>query len=154
MEVSQGGMLNDSGSHIFDVLLWSTGLTPSSVCCFADSHETPVDIDTATTIKFKEGALATVSIMGHAATWHERHVITMESAMITWTDGKTVLKERDKDEVEIGDWPGATTPDRNFFDAVLGRAEVLAPFECGMDVVKLTRACYESAEAGGSAVSL
>ncbi|MCH7945060.1 MAG: Gfo/Idh/MocA family oxidoreductase, partial [Armatimonadetes bacterium] len=36
-EVSQGGMLNDSGSHIFDILLWTTGLTPESVCCFADN---------------------------------------------------------------------------------------------------------------------
>lgn len=154
MEVSQGGMLNDSGSHIFDILLWTTDLTPSSVCCFADFRSTPVDIDTATTIQFKEGALATVSVMGHAATWHERHVITLENAMITWTDGKTILHQRGEDDKEFGDWPEATTPDRNFIDAVLGRSEVLAPFECAMDVVKLTRACYESAEAGGSAVTL
>ncbi|MCH7904126.1 MAG: Gfo/Idh/MocA family oxidoreductase [Armatimonadetes bacterium] len=153
-EISQGGMLNDSGSHIFDILLWTTGLTPASVCCFADNCGTPVDIDTATTIQFKGGALATVSVMGHAATWHERHVITLENAIITWTDGKTMLQERGSDEQEVDDWPEATTPDANFIDAVLGRGEVLAPFECGMDVVRLTRACYESAEAGGSAVDL
>ncbi|MCH8978054.1 MAG: Gfo/Idh/MocA family oxidoreductase [Armatimonadetes bacterium] len=153
-ETSQGGMLNDSGSHIFDILLWTTGLTPSSVCCFADNRGTAVDIDTATTIKFKDGALATVSVIGHAANWHERHVIALENAMITWTDGKTTLRERGSDEQEVGDWPDATTPDANFIDAVLGRGEVLAPFECGMDVVRLTRACYESAEAGGAVVSL
>ena len=153
-EISQGGMLNDSGSHIFDILLWTTGLTPASVCCFADNRGTRVDIDTATTIRFEGGALATVSVMGHAATWHERHVITLENAIITWTDGKTVIRERGSDEREVGDWPEATTPDANFINAVLGRGEVLAPFECGMDVVRLTRACYESAEAGGSAVSL
>ena len=158
-EVSQGGMLNDSGSHIFDVLLWSTGLTPSSVCCFADNRGTRVDIDTATTIQFKEGALATVSIMGNANMWHERHVFVLERAMITWTDGVTEMRQRTGTDTPgelqtLGDWPAATTPDKNFIDAVLGRAEVLAPFECGMDVVKLTRACYESAEAGGKAVEL
>lgn len=153
-DVSQGGMLNDSGSHIFDILLWTTGLTPSSVCCFSDNRGTRVDIDTATTIRFEEGALATVSVMGHAANWHERHVMVLENATITWTDGKIVLRERGSEDVEVGDWPDATTPDANFIEAVLGRGEVLAPFECGMDVVRLTRACYESAAAGGATVSL
>lgn len=157
--ISQGGMLNDSGSHIFDILLWTTGLQPETVSCMADNRETPVDIDTVTNVRFSNGTMASVSVMGHANAWHERHVFVLERAIITWTDGVTDLRPRTGTDTPaepqvLGDWPKPTTPDRNFIDAVLGYGEVLAPFECGMDVVRLTRACYESAERGGTVVTL
>ncbi|MEX2242720.1 MAG: Gfo/Idh/MocA family oxidoreductase [Fimbriimonadaceae bacterium] len=153
-DLSQGGMLNDSGSHIFDILLWTTGLRPQKVSCMTDNRGTPVEIDSVTSVRFDGGAMAAVCVMGHACKWHERHVITMEDAIVTWTDGVTELTPRGGEPQVLGDWPPATTPDANFIDAVLGRAEVLAPFECGLDVVRLTRACYESAESGGRPVSL
>jgi predicted dehydrogenase len=154
-DVSQGGMLNDSGSHIFDIVLWTTGLVPQAVTCLTDNRATAVEIDSVTSICFEGGALASVCVMGHAPTWHERHVITLESAIVIWTDGKLELTAREGYDSTVPlEWPPATTPDQNFIDAVLGRSEVLAPFECGMDVVRLTRACYESAEKGGSPVSL
>lgn len=154
-DISQGGMLNDSGSHIFDLLLWTTGLQPSQVSCISDNRGTSVDIDTVTSIRFAGGAMASVCVMGHACAWHERHVFVLENAMVSWTDGVVELKaRRDTPSTPPLDWPTPTTPDQNFVDAILGRAEVLAPFECGLDVVRLTRACYESAEKGGEVVKL
>ncbi len=153
-DLSQGGMLNDSGSHIVDVVLWTTGLRPVSVTCMADNRGTPVDIDTVTTVRFDGGAMASVCVMGHACKWHERHVIALEGAMVSWTDGVVELTPRGGEPQAMGDWPAATTPDANFIGAVLGRDPVLAPFECGMDVVRITRACYESAERGGAPVSI
>ena len=158
-DVSQGGMLNDSGSHIFDILLWTTGLRPVSVCCKADNRGTPVDIDTVSAIRFDGGAMASVAVMGHACAWHERHVFVLEGGIVTWTDGVTELRRRTGTDTPaepevLKDWPEPTTPDRNFIDAVLGRGSVLAPFECGADVVRLTRACYESATKEGAPVTL
>lgn len=153
-DVSQGGMLNDSGSHIFDVLLWTTGLSPNSVSCKLDNRGTPVEIDSVTSVRFSNGALASVCVMGNAPTWHERHVVTLDGAFVTWTDGVLELTERDGSKSVVTPEAKAVTPDQNFIDSVLGRAEVLAPFECGMDVVRLTRACYESAEGGGTPVAL
>ena len=153
-DLSQGGMLNDSGSHIFDILLWTTGLRPKAVSCMSDNRGTPVEIDSVTSVRFEGGAMATVCVMGHACKWHERHVITMENAIVSWTDGALELTPRGGDPQVKSDWPAAQSPDANFVDAVLGRGKVLAPFECGMDVVRLTRACYESAAKGGAPVSL
>ena len=44
--------------------------------------------------------------------------------------------------------PGAGSPDRNFFDAILGRDEVQVPPECGLRVIELTEAAWESARTG------
>ena len=153
-DLSQGGMLNDSGSHIFDILLWSTGLRPVSVSCVTDNRGTPVEIDSVTSVRFSDGAIAAICVMGHACTWHERHVIVLERGMITWTDGKLEVIARDGVDATLPPSHAPMTPDQNFIDAIFGRAEVLAPFECGLDVVRLTRACYESAAVGGAPVSL
>ena len=44
--------------------------------------------------------------------------------------------------------PEASTPDRNFFDAILGRDTVQVPPECGLRVIELTEAAWESARTG------
>ncbi len=40
------------------------------------------------------------------------------------------------------------TPDRNFVDAILGRDVVQVPPECGLRVIELTEAAWESAKVG------
>ena len=44
--------------------------------------------------------------------------------------------------------PGATSPDRNFVDAILGRDEIQVPAVCGLRVIELTEAAWESARTG------
>ena len=154
LDISQGGMLNDSGSHIFDILLWTTDLNPVAVNCQLNNRDCEVEIDSVSSILFDGGTIANVSVFGHAATWHERHLMTFENALLTWTDGKMEVQERGKDLQEIGNWPEATTPDANFYGAIRGECEVLAPFECAQGVVKLTAACYESARTNGATVNL
>ena len=127
-EISQGGMLNDSGSHIFDIVLWTSGLRPVSVACMSDNRGTLVDIDTVTSVRFEGGAMASISVMGHACKWHERHVITLEDAIVSWTDGVIELTPRGGEPQTMKDWPATTTPDANFIDAVLGRGQVPRAF--------------------------
>ena len=47
---------------------------------------------------------------------------------------------------------GGGSTDQNFIDAILGRAEVVAPFECGLRVIELTEAAWKSSEQGGAPV--
>ncbi|KAF9112754.1 hypothetical protein BGX30_007193, partial [Mortierella sp. GBA39] len=60
--LSGGGFLMDSGSHIIDVLLWTTGLTPVDVKPQLHMHGAPVEIDTFTSIRFAEGAVAGLNL--------------------------------------------------------------------------------------------
>ena len=49
---------------------------------------------------------------------------------------------------------GGTTADQNFIDAILGKGNVESPFECGLEVIRLTEAAWKSAENGGNSVSV
>ncbi len=45
-ELSGRGQLNDSGSHLPDIIFWMTDLGVSEVSAFCDDLGTPVDINT------------------------------------------------------------------------------------------------------------
>ncbi|MBW7461838.1 gfo/Idh/MocA family oxidoreductase, partial [Paenibacillus sepulcri] len=80
--LSGGGFLMDSGSHIIDVLLWTTGLTPVDVKPQLHMHGAPVEIDTFTSIRFAEGAVAGLNLVGFAPCWHETFVFCGEDGGI------------------------------------------------------------------------
>lgn len=74
-ELSGGGMLMDSGSDIIDVLLWTTGLTPVEVKPNIHLQGAPVEIDSFTSVRFAEGAVAGLNIVGYAPCWHETYIL-------------------------------------------------------------------------------
>jgi predicted dehydrogenase len=47
---------------------------------------------------------------------------------------------------------GGSTPDQNFIHAILGKVECESPFECGLEVIRLTEAAWQSSALNGSAV--
>jgi hypothetical protein len=49
---------------------------------------------------------------------------------------------------------GGSTPDKNFIESILGRVACESPFECGLEVIRLTEAAWESAAKGGAAISV
>lgn len=70
-ELSGGGQINDSGSHLIDIILWVSGLRVAEVAAYQEFFDVPVDINTAATIKFTNGALGTLSVIGNAPAWWE-----------------------------------------------------------------------------------
>src|SRR5690606_3146051 len=125
--LSGGGMLMDSGSHILDVLLWTTGLTPVEVQTRLHNQNTPVEIDSFTSIRFAEGAIAGVNIIGNAPCWHETYVFCGEEGGIFYDNGKITVR-RYRQEPEIPSLPVRTTnQDKSFIDAILGRHEIMVP---------------------------
>lgn len=145
LSLSGGGQINDSGSHMIDIILWATGLQAVSVSAVMDNLDTEVDINSVVNIKFNSGALGTLTIVGDAALWHERHYIWFEEAMVAYEDGQLHVSTRDGTRTLISRFPEAISPADNFVDACLGKAEVQATFENGAATIALTEAAWKSA---------
>jgi len=150
--LSGGGQLNDTGSHLVDILLWVTGLRPAEVRAFCDNRGTPVDIDSSVAIRFEGGALGTICIWGDAPGWYEDVTIGCERGAFLVRNGKLSMLDEAGNRLNCEIIQGGSTPDQNFVDVILGRAENLAPFECGLRVAELTQAAWRSNAQGGAAI--
>lgn len=146
-ELSGGGQLNDSGSHLLDMVLWLTGLTAESVHAFIDNCGTPVDINSALAIKFTNGAQGTVSVVGDSACrWYEDFTIWGTKGTIFYRNGKLLHCNESGEMIEPTDLPPGGNHDQGFCDAILGRDKNWVPPECGLRVIQLTEAAWKSAK--------
>ncbi|GGJ04931.1 scyllo-inositol 2-dehydrogenase (NADP(+)) [Alicyclobacillus cellulosilyticus] len=151
--LSCGGQLNDSGSHLLDVVLWMTGAAPKSVMARIDHRGAPVDIDSALTVTLDNGAIATFNIVGSASIeWWEDVSVHGTKGTALYRNGRLFVAregERHPQPVPETEFPPSSDPDRNFVDLILGRVSApAAPAECGLAVARLTEAAWESAETG------
>lgn len=154
MSLSGGGQINDSGSHMVDILLWMTGLRAKRVSAMMDNRGAEVDIDSVVNIDFEGRAYGSLTIIGDACLWHERHHIWLERAALLIEEDTLNVIEEDGTKTTKSDWPKAVTPDENFLDAVSTGAPVLAPFECGLRTIELTEAAWRSAAADGAPMTV
>lgn len=150
--LSGGGQMYDSGAHLLNSLVWSVEQPVSEVHAFVDNQDTPVDINGTVNIRFADGTLATIVISGNCP-----------------NDGGGMVFLFDGGRVEIDGWGGSwirvfkggvgavkyppitykpQTPDDNFIDAILGRAEPLTGPINGVIQSELMDAIYESARTG------
>lgn len=153
-ELSGGGQINDSGSHMIDILLWATGLRARRVSAMMDNRGTKVDIESIVSIEFEDRAYGSLTIIGDACLWHERHHVWLEKAALIIEGEDVLLIDEDGRHHRVSHWPSAVSPDRNFVDAILKGGEVLAPFECGLRTMELTEAAWRSAALGGQPVEI
>ena len=155
-ELSGGGQMYDSGAHIFNSLVWSIEAPVENVFAMTDNLDTPVDINSVVAIKFKNGVLATMTINGNSASAGAGMVYNFEQARVEvdgW-NGKWV-KAFDKGygstELPIELEGETQTPNDNFIDAILDRAEPLTSPQNGINQSELMDAIYQSAQSGQSA---
>ena len=153
--LSGGGQLNDTGSHLVDVTLWTTGLRAAKVSAFIESFDRRVDINSVVNIEFDNGALGTVIVNGNAPVWHEEFIITGSKGAIMQGHGKFLHQDRETGAVwQVDGLRDRGNPDANFIDAILDGAEIQVPPECGLRVIELTQAAYESAKQGGKVIEI
>jgi predicted dehydrogenase len=150
--LSGGGQVHDTGSHLIEVLLWTTGITPESVSARMDNRGTPVDINSVLAVQCANGVLGTLTICGDAKGGY--FVITI------WCDNGTFYARSGGDftvqrpdgttyKPEAEDMPEGTDMIRNFVAAIHGEEEIAVPPSNAVGVMELTEAAWRSAAEGG-----
>jgi predicted dehydrogenase len=154
MALSGGGQLNDSGSHLIDIILWMTGLQPAEVFAFQDNLQAEVDILTGMTVKFDGGMICNISVVGHAVNWLEDITIWGEEGTLA-IRGEEVWKWKDqtREIVPASELDAASDPDANFINAVRGKEQVQATPADALKVIQLSEAAWASG-ASGQAVAV
>ena len=154
--LSGGGQLNDSGSHLLDIVLWMVDQDPVEVSAQMEYFDAEVDINTSMTVRFENGAIANFSVVGNGpgpGMWEDITIWGQQGAFYSRNGALTC--KYGSDPVEITDLPTRfTSPDQNFVDAILGRDSVQVPTICGLRVIQLTEAAWASAEQGGKPVAV
>ena len=143
--LSGGGFLMDSGSHIIDVLLWTTGLTPIEVKSRLSQQGAPVEIDTFTSILFEGGAVAGLNLVGCSPIWYETYAFCGDKGGIFYENDKITLHRAGQEPITPKLSKPETNSNQSFIDAILGKHEVKVPGEFALKVVKLSETIYEEA---------
>lgn len=145
--LSGGGQLNDSGSHLLAVLLFTTGLTVDRVAAFIDNLGVAVDINSALTLEFVGGAQGNISVVGNSPTWHEDLTIWAENGVFFMRNGKLEVCDADghRSTPTAEEMPTGSNPDDNYIAAILGKEPVGSPPIWGLRVIELTEAAWKSA---------
>ena len=156
-EISGGGMLLDTGSHLLDLLLFATGLDLHKVTAYSSNLSAPVEINSSVSLEFAGGCLGSVAVIGHAVSSIYEAVnifgaegsIRIEAGRVPGRSEVEISRQSYSDGlVELGELPDGSTPDANFIDAILGRDDVKSPGEAGLAVIRLTEAIQESVRLG------
>jgi len=154
--LSGGGQMYDSGAHMFNSLVWSVEQPIAEVLAFVDNVGSPVDINGTVNIRFANGVLAVMTIVGNCPASGNGMVYTFDGGRIDidgWGGGWIKVykgsQEVPQEELPLGGESG--TPNDNFIDAILGRAEPRTSPLNGVIQSELMDAIYESARTGAIA---
>lgn len=152
MALSCGGQLNDSGSHLLDIVLWMTGLQPETAFAFQDNCGTEVDILTAMSVRAQGGALLNFSVVAKSVNFVEDITLWGSRGTIAIRHGGEVWRwESDQKQWKVPkrQLPPSRRPDDNFLAVLRGQeTEIAAPAECGLAVMRLSEAVWKSAATG------
>lgn len=150
-EFSGGGQAYDSGAHLLNSLCWSVESDIAEVFTFLDNRGTSVDINASINLRFTNGVMANVVVSGNCATDGADLHFMFEHGRIDidgW-EGKWIKVWQGNERVKYPVIPGEPqTPNDNFVDAILGRAEPRTSIQNGIVQSELMDAIYESAKTG------
>lgn len=158
-----GGQLYDSGSHLLDALLWTTGSEPVRVASITENRGHEVDVNTAlsaTLDRDGDRISASIGVTGDGTAYPS----TSEGLIIWGTEGRIqyiddTLTVAEKDSIDrtayeteitgdVGFEPLVRAKLGHFFSAITGEAEIAVSGEYGLLVTALTEAAYEASESG------
>ncbi|MCX5658514.1 MAG: Gfo/Idh/MocA family oxidoreductase [Planctomycetota bacterium] len=151
-ELSGGGQAYDSGAHLLNSLCWSVESNVAEVFAFVDNHGTPVDINSAFVIRFENGVMASIAIGGNSPGGGSHMAYMFDGGRVEidpWGSSFMNVFGANGSKVKWPAIPGKDqTPDDNFIDAILGRAEPRTSPANGIIQSELMDAIYESAKTG------
>ena len=148
-KLSCGGQLNDSGSHVVDMLLWCTGLQATEVFAQINNYDRQVDVDSAVTVRFTNGAIGNVTVLGSTPGYWEMFGIWGVEGGVAYDITSGLRRQVFGAGEEKPELPAASSdPDANFVRTILGQEENQVPAECGLRVIQLTEAAWKSGYSG------
>lgn len=154
-DLSGGGQLYDTGSHVIDAVLWTTGLTPTAVSAsMVFWEEDPrVDIQAALTIEFEEDAVATVAVSGDTPVVREHHHYWGNDGGVfiegrNWNDRTVRVIGSDSTESHPGTADRYPNKVVGFVESIRKGEPPVATADDAVAVTAVTEAAYESAETG------
>ena len=159
MALGGGGQLSDSGSHLMDMLLWTTGLRVTEVDARTREYGKEVEVDGAATLLFDNGSIGTLSIIGSGHTFWERLTVTAKhgSVRADWaaSGGTEVISQETAATTgealttyEVADLPEGTHPDNHFLAVINGEAVNESPPEESVHLLQVIEAIRRSAASG------
>jgi predicted dehydrogenase len=150
-EMSGGGQLNDSGSHLVDIILWVTGLEAEEVTAYVDNRRSRVDVNSAISVRFTNGAIGNISVVGDQVAnrmWEDVTIAGDRGIMWLRQGGNLfIATEGALEPTRVTDFgPAVGNKNENFIQAIRGAAQVQVPPVCGLRVIELTEAVWRAAE--------
>jgi len=147
--LSGGGHFMDTGSHINDMMLWVSGLEPESVMAQIDNFGTLVDVCTALSIRFKNGAVGTFAATSLSPEWREEFSFYGTKGVLNIRDGQMRLQVKGREAVLLEAQGREVRPVDDFLATLRGeRPEPQAPPVYGLRVAQISEAAYKSAQSG------
>ncbi|MFP4510422.1 MAG: Gfo/Idh/MocA family protein [Spirochaetaceae bacterium] len=147
---SGGGQTMDSGSHMIHSLLSGVGARAREVFAYSDNRGSDVDINTVVSVRFENGVLANLTIGGNSAVdgSHTSFIFTDGRIDVDAWKGEWVRSYRSDGEPEVLENLGEPSPDDNFIDAILNKADLVVTDTDGLHVAAFTQTLYRSIESG------
>ncbi len=119
---------------------------------FLDNHGSKVDINSSINVRFENGVFASIVVSGNCPSpggTHMAFIFDDGRVEIDGWSGGWIRVFKGNKQVENPPIPDAgSTPDDNFIDAILGRAEPRTSAVNGIIQCELMDAIYESGETG------
>lgn len=147
--LSGGGMFMDTGSHLVGASLFLTGLEPREVTAVIDNAGTQVDINASVNIRFRGGAVGSLSTIGNASRHDERIAIHGSDGCIVIHQHGWRLRDvlHNGEPLKIPASVKEDSPDAAFFRWIRGGKGYELP-HYALEVARLSEAAYKSARLG------
>lgn len=149
LALSGGGNLYDSGAHMFNAMLYLTGLAATEIFAFVENKDQEVDVVGTVAMRFTKGALGSAAVSGATTVFEQGMYIhgTKGSVKCSIYGGSMDVWVGSK-KVKYPVVPETTTLQQNFIDCIRGRATTPSPALLGLRQARLMDALYESARTG------
>lgn len=147
--VSGGGIVCDSGDHLLDALLWTTGQTPAEAYAVQERLSGGPDVVTAAVVRLGAGLPATVAISGVSPGNLFELVYHGESGRLRATEEALWGQSGGEPEQALA-LPEAASPsiDADFVDAIRARTAPTCSADDALPTVRLLEAITRSAATG------
>ena len=147
-DISGGGELIDSGSHVVDIVHWLVDKKPIEVFAHIYNDGAPVDVYSHVVIRLEDNITAAITINGnYKAIWMEEEAIDGTDGTVYIRNGRVSIVKEGQTRIPMRLPPGST-PDANFINCILGKEKNESPGIYGYIVALVTQAAYRSAKEG------